>query len=53
MTQSREYCEVRSRNQKQQYELACAVTWEKGLDLELVYEEGNPQSYIEQGVMKA
>jgi hypothetical protein len=39
-----DYCKwhcskVRSRNQKQQYELACALTLEKGFDLELVYED--------------
>ena len=34
-------------------ELACALTLEKGFDLELVYEHGDLQCYIEWIVKKA
>ena len=51
------YCEwhcskVRSREQKQQYELARDLTLDRGLDLELVYEDHDAQFYIAQGVLE-
>lgn len=53
----RAYCEwhcskVRSQNQKQQYELARELTLERGFDLELISEEGDPQYYLERGVLE-
>jgi hypothetical protein len=51
------YCEwqcskVRSRQQKQQYELARDLTLERCFDLELLYEDSDAQSYIERGVIE-
>ena len=47
------YCsKVRSQNQKQQYELARELTLERGFDLELISEEGDPQYYLERGVLE-
>ncbi|KDN62217.1 hypothetical protein CSUB01_12298 [Colletotrichum sublineola] len=51
------YCEwhrsqVRSEAQKDHFELACNLTVERGLDLELIYEDNNAQFYIKQGVLE-
>jgi hypothetical protein len=42
---------VRSQDQKQQYELACNLTLERDLDLELIHEDNDAQFYIERGVL--
>lgn len=38
--------------QRQHYELACDLTLGRGDDLELIYEDQNPQFFIEQGVLE-
>lgn len=43
---------VRSRDQKQQYEVACDLTMDRGFDLELLHEDNDAEFYIEQGVLE-